>query len=126
MLSSAMGKEIYWWPAISLIRPLAAGAGRFRLVLALEIERHGSEDEVLQRRLIDLVAVVNVDGAADISVETGVEQAGRVLQRSTLGECHLDDALVRLPGADDAAVRTDRRPHQLPLLDHLGVCSVYD
>ena len=41
--------------------------------LALEIERHGSADEILQGRLIDLVAFVDVDGAPDISLETGVE-----------------------------------------------------
>ena len=44
-----------------------------RLVLVLEIERHGSADEVLQGRLIDLVAFVDVDGAPDIPLEAGVE-----------------------------------------------------
>jgi hypothetical protein len=39
----------------------------------VEIERHGSADEVLQGRLIDLVAFVDVDGAPDIPLEAGVE-----------------------------------------------------
>ena len=44
-----------------------------RLDFALEIERHCSADEILQGRLIDLVAFVDVDGAPDIPVEAGVE-----------------------------------------------------
>jgi hypothetical protein len=46
---------------------------RFGLTFALEVERHCSEDEILQRRIIDLVAFVDVDGAPDIPVEAGVE-----------------------------------------------------
>lgn len=44
------------------------------LELALEIERHRSADEILQGRLIDLVAFVDVDSAPDIPLEAGVEQ----------------------------------------------------
>ena len=44
-----------------------------RLILALEIERHCSADEILLGCLIDLVALVDVDGAPDIPVEAGVE-----------------------------------------------------
>ena len=44
-----------------------------RLALALEIERRCSADEILQGRLIDLVAFVDVDGAPDIPLEAGVE-----------------------------------------------------
>jgi hypothetical protein len=51
---------------------LASSPG-LRLALALEIERHCSADEILQCRLIDLVAFVDVDGAPDIPVEAGVE-----------------------------------------------------
>jgi len=42
-----------------------------RFPLALEIERHGSADEILQGPLIDRVAFVDVDGAPDIPVEAG-------------------------------------------------------
>jgi hypothetical protein len=42
--------------------------------LALEIERHCGAEEILQGRFIDLVAVVNVDGAPDVPVEAGVDQ----------------------------------------------------
>src|SRR5262249_31948624 len=55
---------------LKLAGPLAARAPGFRLGLglafALEIERHGSADKVLQGRLIDLVAFVDVDGPPDI------------------------------------------------------------
>ena len=58
---------------MNLVGPLAARSAWLRLALALEIERHGSADEILQGRLIDLVAFVDVDGAPDIPVQAGVE-----------------------------------------------------
>src|SRR5271167_1094967 len=116
---------------MKLAGPLAARSPGLRLALAREIERHCSADEILQGRLIDLVAFVDVDGAPDIPVEAGVEQTGRVLQRSSLGECHLDDVLVRLSRANDAAAGEDGSPRRcrldpLPLLDDLRVCLAYD
>src|SRR5437879_2587505 len=114
---------------MKLVGPLAARSPGPRL--ALEIERHCSADEVLQGRLIDLVALVDVDGAPDIPVEAGVEQTGRILQRSSLGKCHFDDVLVRLSRTDDAAMGEDGSPRgrflpPLPLFDDLRVCLVYD
>jgi hypothetical protein len=52
-----------------LIGPLATCRPGFRLALSLEIERYCSADEILQCRVIDLVAFVDVDGAPDIAVE---------------------------------------------------------
>ena len=52
--------------------PLAARSSG--LALAFEIERHGSADEILQSRLIERAAFVDVDGAPDIPVEAGIEQ----------------------------------------------------
>jgi len=60
-------------PAMKLVGTLAARSPGLRLALALEIEGHCSADEILQGRLIDLVAFVDVDGAPDIPVEAGVE-----------------------------------------------------
>ena len=62
---------------MKLAGPLAArspgpGLG-LTLALELEIERHCSADKLLQGRLIDLSAIVDVDGAPDIPVETRVE-----------------------------------------------------
>src|SRR5215208_1858107 len=60
-------------PPMKLVGPLAARTAGLRLALALEVERHCSADEILQRRLIDLVAFVDVDGAPRIPFEAGVE-----------------------------------------------------
>jgi hypothetical protein len=70
--------EIWPGPAMKLVDLLAARSPGLRLALALaleiEIERHCSADEILQGRLIDLVAFMDVDGTPDIPVEAGVEQ----------------------------------------------------
>ena len=66
-------EEIWPGPAMKLVGPLAARSPGLRLALALEIERRGYFDEILQGRLIELVAFVDVDGAPDIPVETGVK-----------------------------------------------------
>ena len=66
-------EEIWPGPAMKLVGPLAARSPGLRLALALQIERHCSADEILQGRLIDLVAFVDVDGAPGIPVEAGVE-----------------------------------------------------
>src|SRR5437588_4207106 len=104
---------------MKLVGPLAARSPGLRLglrlVLALEIERHCGADEILQRRLIDLVAFVDVDGAPDIPLEAGVEQTRRVFQRSSLGKSHLDGVLVRLAGTDDAAMGPHRSPRRCRL-----------
>ena len=49
---------------MKLAGPLAALSPGLRFALALEIERHCSADEILQGRLIDLLALVDVDGSA--------------------------------------------------------------
>src|SRR5581483_1152182 len=118
-----------------LAGPLAGSSPGLRLglglVLALKIERHGSADKILQGRLIDLVAFVDIDGAPDIPLEAGVEQTRRVLQYSSLGKGHFDHALVCLSRAHDAATGKDgnsrrRRLNPFPLFDDLRICGVYD
>src|SRR3954468_16927796 len=85
------------------------------------VERDGGADEVLQRVLVDLLALVEVDGPPGVAVEAGVEEARRILQRRPLGEGHLHDVLVRLAGADDPVVLPHRDPAPLPLLDDVGI-----
>src|SRR5262245_36869716 len=116
---------------VKLNYPFRVRLAWLRLALKMEIERYCSADEVPQGCLIDLVAFVDVDGAPDVSFEARVEQTRRVLERSSLGKCQLDDVLVRLSGADNAAMRKDRsagrcglRP--FPLFDDLRVGFVYD
>ncbi len=58
---------------MKLVGPFAARSSELRLALALQIERHGSADEILQGRLNDLLPFVDVDGAPDISLKAGVE-----------------------------------------------------
>jgi hypothetical protein len=66
----------FWlaWDSSDLPRLLRLGLRLgLRFTLALDIERHCSADEILQGRLIDPFAFVNVDSAPDIPLEAGVE-----------------------------------------------------
>src|SRR5262245_60685748 len=81
------------------------------------VGRDRRPDQRLEGVLVDLLALVDVDRPPDVPVEARVEELGRVLQGSPLGERELHYGLVRLTGADDAVVRPDRGPHPLPLLD---------
>src|SRR5262249_24554420 len=110
-----------------LVCPLGFRSPARRLVLARDIKRHCSADEILQGRLIDLVAFVDVDGAPCISVKTGVEETGWILQRCAVEEGKLHNILVRFASADHAVVRPNRSAgvgwfDPLPLLDDVGVC----
>src|SRR5262249_55197051 len=92
----------------------------------LLIQRDRFLDEALQRSLVDLLVLSDVDRAPDLALEARVEEPLRILQRRALEEGQLDDALVRLAGADAAVVRPDRsagarRLRPLPLFDDLGV-----
>src|SRR5207247_10475045 len=75
--------------------PPAARSPGLRPALALEIERHGSTDEVLQGRFIELVAFVDVNGSPDVSVEAGGEHARARPQGAPRGEPLLRRAAVR-------------------------------
>src|SRR3979490_3508419 len=98
---------------LSLLRADGAGGSVRR-----RVQRHGGANECLQRLLINLVALMEIDGTPGVAVEAGVEEARGILQRGALGEGQLHDALVRLTGADDAGVLPHRNPSPLPLLDH--------
>src|SRR5215472_2248650 len=94
------------------IRGLAFGCGL--------VQGHGGANESLQRLVVNLLALVEVDGTPRVSLETGIEEPCRILQRRPSRERHLDDALVSLAGADQSIVRPHRnRP--LPLLDDFGI-----
>src|SRR6266850_692822 len=88
---------------------------------ARRVQRHGRANKSLQCLLVNLLALVEVDGTPDIAIEAGVEEACWVLKCGALGKGHLDDVLVRLAGADQSVVGPHRNPSPLPLLDHLGV-----
>src|SRR4051794_39078133 len=96
--------------------PAVRSALRLRFV---EADRRANQ--VLQRLFIDVVALLEVDGAPRIAVEAGVEEIRRIVHGGTFEEGELDDLLVRLAGADDPVVLPDGNPSPLPLFDHLRI-----
>src|SRR6266480_6939192 len=95
-------------------------ARTFRLARTVEGDRLANER--LEGGLVNFFSFVDVDRAAYVSVETRVEETGRILQRRALGEGELHDILVGFASADDAVVRPNRSAHPLPLLDDVRVC----
>src|SRR5258708_35542329 len=98
---------------------------RFRLARTVEGDRLANER--LEGGLVNVIAFVDVDRAARVSVETRVEETGRIPQRRALGEGKLHDILVGLASADDAVVRPNRGAgfgwfDPLPFLDDARVC----
>src|SRR2546426_6790149 len=93
---------------------------RFRLARTVEGDRLANER--LEGGLVNFFSFVDVDRAACVSVETRVEETGRILQRRALEEGKLHDILVGFASADDAVVRPNRSAHPLPLLDDVRVC----
>src|SRR2546421_586603 len=102
-------------------RPIAEG-GKLTFRLGRTVEGDGLANERLEGGLVNFFSFVDVDRAAYVSVETRVEETGRILQRRALGEGELHDILVGFASADDAVVRPNRRAHPLPLLDDVRVC----
>src|SRR5262245_51157540 len=86
------------------------------------VGRDRRPDQRLEGALVDLFALVDVNRPPHVPVEARVEELGRVLQGSPLGERELHDGLVRLASAYDAVVRPNRGAHPLPLLDDVRVC----
>ena len=91
----------------------------FRLARTVAGDRLANER--LEGGLVNFFSFVDVDRAAYFSVETRVEETGRIPQRRALGEGKLHDILVGFASADDAVVRPNRRAHPLPLLDDVRV-----
>src|SRR5437773_1574011 len=90
--------------------------------LARTVEGDRLANERLEGGLVNFFSFVDVDRAACVSVETRVEETGRILQRRALGEGKLHDILVGFASADDAVVRPNRSALPLPLLDDVRVC----
>src|SRR5712672_1810732 len=93
---------------------------RFRLARTVEGDRLANER--LEGGLVNFFSFVDVDRAACVSVETRIEETGRILQRRALREGKLHDILVGFASADDAVVRPNRSAPPLPLLDDVRVC----
>src|SRR5438445_10791373 len=98
---------------------------RFRLARTVEGDRLANER--LESGVVNFFSFVDVDRAACVSLETRVEETGRILQRRALSEGELHDILVGFASADDAVVRPNWSAgcgwfDPLPLLDDVRVC----
>src|SRR3989304_10476010 len=71
---------------------------RFRLARTVEGDRLANER--LEGELVNFFSYVDVDRAACVSVETRVEETGRILPRRALEEGELSAILVGLASAD--------------------------
>src|SRR5262252_9201176 len=60
--------------------PLRLPASRSR------VQRDGALDEILERALVELLALVDVDGTPHVALEARVEELRRILQPSALEE----------------------------------------
>src|SRR5688572_4101874 len=85
------------------------------------VQGHGGADEGLQRLLVYLFALMEVDGTPCVPVKAGVEEAGRIFQSRSFGEGHLHVVLISLACADHSVVRPQRNSPPLPLLDDFGI-----
>ena len=83
------------------------------------VQHCGRADQRLEGGFIDVITLMDIDGAPDLAFQAGVEHACRVSQRSAFSKGQLHLALVGLAGADDAALGPDRNV-PLPLFDRLG------
>ncbi len=81
---------------------LLAGSGR--------VQCHGGADERLERAFIDLVALMDIDGAPRIAFEAGVKETCRILESRSLSEGEFHLVLVRFAGANDPVVGPHRNP----------------
>ena len=80
MVTSRSGTRSYTFaarleaPALDAILPLTlqvGGAIRWHS----RLQFHGGADEILQRLLVDLIALVEIDLTPDVALEAGVEEA---------------------------------------------------
>src|SRR5262249_15932512 len=97
---------------------------RFRL--SEIVEGDCLANKLLEGGRVHFFSFVDVDRAAHVSLETRVEETGRIFERRAFCEGELHGVLVGLTRADDAAVRPHRNArvrglHPLPLLDDVRV-----
>src|SRR3974390_728345 len=66
--------------------PLVTGPSFSAGLEVRRVQGHGGANERLKRLLIDLVALMEIDGAPGVAFEARVEEARRVRQRGAFGE----------------------------------------
>jgi len=92
-----------------------------RLLCARCIESDRRADERLKSIGVNLLTLVNVDGAPRIAVQTGVEELGWIFQGSALKEGQLYYRLIRLARADAAVMGPYRSAPPFPLFQNFRV-----
>src|SRR5260370_42358444 len=92
--------RIWPGPAMKLVGPLAARSPGLRLALALEIERHGSTDDIFQSALIVSVALVEINRSPSIPFKAGVEEVVRIWKACALRKGQFYLILVSVGHAD--------------------------
>src|SRR5215831_9217955 len=66
------------------------------------VEVHGGANQRLQRLLVYLLALAEVDGTPCVPLKAGVEETRRILESRPFGEGHLHDVFVSLACADNS------------------------
>lgn len=92
-----------------------------RLPFAFDVKGDGGADEVQEGGFIDGVGFADVDSAASVAFEAGVEEVGRVRQGGAFGERELDRGFVGFARANDAVVGEDGGSLPLHFFDDVGV-----
>src|SRR4051812_46539716 len=80
----------------------------------------GRADERLESRLVDLVTLFEIDRAARVAFEAGVEELRWIFQRRAFRKGQLHHRPVALASAEDAAGGPPGTAAPLPLLDAAG------
>lgn len=119
------------WAGTTLLRPRCRTCSgvdslecsrAFRgLLSARSIESDGRPDERFERIRVNLLTLVNVDGAPYVPVKARVEELGRIFQGSALKEGQLHYRLVRLSRADAPVMGPYRGSPPLPLFHNIRV-----
>src|SRR5262245_34827494 len=79
---------------VELILAIGSSGSGLRSLRAFGVEGDRFANQRLEGGWVDPVSLVEIDRAADLAVEPGIEEAGRVRQRGTLGEGQLHVILI--------------------------------
>src|SRR5512140_2587814 len=94
-----------WGPRPQRSFASTLGAGRpARFPGRGRIQGRRCAHERLERTFVELITLVDIDGASRVAFEAAVEEPRGVVERGALHEGQLHDARVGLASADDSVV----------------------
>src|SRR4029079_1656225 len=96
---------------------------RGRLLQFALIEFNGGPDEILERALVDLVALEKIDRAPRIAVEARTEELVRIGELRSVHKGQLHLAFVGIGDRDYSVARPHWASHPFPFLDDVAVGS---